>query len=146
MWKYINKLQGKEEKENEVKLFGEDGREIEKICIKQEIDNFWSTVYTKHDRNITNEWNEERKTEYEKEYEEVKKNIEIVKKIHFKSEREEEEVDLDVHYVNRCRLAQREHFEMAFTMERGIINIHDEIIIKERVRKCLKRMKCGKTT
>ena len=78
----MNKLKGKEEKENEVKLFGEDGKAIEKMCIKQEIDNFWSTVYTKHDNNITIEWNEERKTEYEKEYE-VKKNIEIGKEIHF---------------------------------------------------------------
>ena len=94
----MNKLKGKEEKENEVKLFGEDGKAIEKMCIKQEIDNFWSTVYTKHDNNITIEWNEERKTEYEKEYEEVK-NIEIGKEIHFKSEREEEEVDLSTfHY------------------------------------------------
>ena len=31
-----------------------------------------------------NEWNDERKTEYEKEYEEVKKNVKIGKEIHFK--------------------------------------------------------------
>ena len=28
MWKYINKLKGKEEKKDDVKLFGEDGKEI----------------------------------------------------------------------------------------------------------------------
>ena len=28
MWKYINKLKGKEEKKDDVKLLGEDGKEI----------------------------------------------------------------------------------------------------------------------
>ena len=62
MWKYINKLKGGKEKENDVRIYGEDGKELERCNISEEIEKFWNTVYKKHESNILCEvWNSERK-------------------------------------------------------------------------------------
>lgn len=94
MCKYINKLKGSEKKENNtIRIFGEDGHELEKCKMKEEIENFWSTVYRKHESNTSEVWNNERKEEYEKDYEEMKKKIQEGKEVFFQRPKKREETD-----------------------------------------------------
>ena len=65
LWTEINKLQGKDVKKKETKLYREDGSIIEEEQqIIQEMEEYWKNIYQKHENNSCQVWNEDQKQKY----------------------------------------------------------------------------------
>lgn len=70
LWENVNNLRGKETKNKEIKLYDESGEELENGgFIAEEMKNFWSRIYQKHENNVGVVWNEEIKKNYIRELE-----------------------------------------------------------------------------
>ena len=66
MWKMIKKLKGeKVEKRERVKLYTEEGEELESELYEEEIRGFWQDIYQMHGNEIEREWGLEKREEYE---------------------------------------------------------------------------------
>ena len=73
----IKKLKGeKRKKEEKVKLYNEEGEELEEERYKEQIRGFWHGIYQMHGNDIEREWREEEKEEYEELLERTKRREE----------------------------------------------------------------------
>ena len=67
LWKNIRKIGGKEVKKKELKIYDEDGKELEEIEAEKRIERFWKQTYQTH-QNKTNDYsNQVVKETYERE-------------------------------------------------------------------------------
>ena len=64
MWKMIGKLRGNDGNGRRVKLYGEDGEEIEEVDEGGEMMRYWRTIYQKDVNRVNDVWNGERRNEY----------------------------------------------------------------------------------
>ena len=65
LWTEINKLQGKDVKKKETKIFRKDGSIIEEEQqIKEDMEKYWEKIYQKHENNSCQVWDENQKQEY----------------------------------------------------------------------------------
>ena len=65
LWKYVNKLKGKETNIKEVVLYDSDGAPLQRQEEREQLKLFWEGVYKKHENGIKNKWSEEIRHEYE---------------------------------------------------------------------------------
>ena len=66
MWNMIYKLKGeKVKKKDEMKIYNEEGEEMENIECQEEMTRYWQGIYTKNGNRMDEVWNEEKKREYE---------------------------------------------------------------------------------
>ena len=73
MWKMINKLKGgRIEKKDILKLYTEEGVEIDEINGQEEIKRFWQGIYNMHENKMEEVWNETKKIEYDRKLREAK--------------------------------------------------------------------------
>ena len=143
IWKCIRKL--KREKEKEIlsvleNIYGEDKKKLGYEEATTEIEAFWRGIYRKHDNNIKDEWDENKRELYVQEREVIRKNIETGK--HLRVQRRNE--DEDFLHAETCARELREHLDMGLKVNEGIGFMHENIINKENVTKCLKKMKIKK--
>ena len=69
--KNIRKISGKEVKKKELRMYDEDGKELEEIEAQERIERFWKQIYQAH-QNKKNEYlNQEEKETYEIEMERI---------------------------------------------------------------------------
>ena len=140
MWKYIKVLKGERVKDRRsLKLYGEDGVELERGKAEEEAEEYWSKIYRKHVNGINTIWNPEKKDKYKEEYGKVQKSIEEQRAIQIVREEgvEEEEVE----YLETCGIEMREHMEMARRVKAGFMFLEKEQVNEVRVRRCLNKMK-----
>ena len=77
IWKMIKKLKGeKRKKEEKVKLYNEEGEELEEERYEEQIRGFWQRIYQMHGNDIEREWGEEEKEVYEELLERTKRREE----------------------------------------------------------------------
>ena len=66
LWKMVRKLKGEKVNGNrKLKLYTEDGEELEEEKYEDEIRNFWEGIYKLHENKMEETWNGERMEEYE---------------------------------------------------------------------------------
>ena len=53
------KINGKEVKKKELRIYDEDGKELEEIEAKEKIERFWKQIYQTHQNKIKEYWNQE---------------------------------------------------------------------------------------
>ena len=95
LWQNINKLIGKGKKEKEeLKVYKEDGQELNEQEIKTEVPKYWREYLGKGTNEINKIWNKEQSKEYREKWEEVKSEPEfvILPGGVFKVERPEQEI------------------------------------------------------
>ena len=73
LWKNIKKISGKEVKKKELRMYDEDGKELEKIEAEERIERFWKQIYQTHQNKINEYWNQEQREMYEIEMERMEK-------------------------------------------------------------------------
>ena len=62
MWNMIYKLKGeKVKKKDEMKIYNEEGEEMENIECQEEMTRYWQGIYTKNGNRMDEVWNEEKK-------------------------------------------------------------------------------------
>ena len=71
LWKNIRKISGKEVKKKELRIYDEDGKELEEIEAKEKIERFWKQIYQTHQNKIEEYWNQEEKETYEREMDRI---------------------------------------------------------------------------
>ena len=71
LWKNIRKISGKEVKKKELRIYDEDGKELEEIESKERIERFWKQIYQTHQNKINEYWNQEENETYEIEMERI---------------------------------------------------------------------------
>ena len=69
LWKNIRKISGKEVKKKELRIYDEEGKEMEEIEAKEKIERFWKQIYQTYQNKIEEYWNQEEKETYEREME-----------------------------------------------------------------------------
>ena len=140
MWEYIRMLKGEKAKDkNTLRIYGEDGVELERGEVEEEIKGFWNGVYRKHRNDIEKVWNTEIKEAYTREYEQIKKDIEQNQAVKLEDINELRAVGWQ--HAETCGKEVREHMEMARRAKEGIIYLEEESIKEDRVIKCINRMK-----
>ena len=122
VWKNIAKLRNSNEKrKNKITLYDENEEKLSEAETKEKLYDFWSGIYQRHENNIRDEWNDDKRVEYEKIIEDVKEIIQI----------QEQVVPLHL----------REHMDMAVRIENILLPMKEPEINKEKVIKCLKKIK-----
>ncbi len=140
MWEHIRKLKGENIKgKGDLKIYGEDGIELDREVGRGEVKNYWSNIYRRHENDITNTWNTNSREEYLREYERARQEIEDKKSI--KLDKREELEESEREYMRTCAVEVLEHMDMARRTEGGFIKLEEESITEERVIKCLNKMK-----
>ena len=72
LWKKnIRKISGNEVNKKEVRIYNEDGKELEEIEAEERIERFWKQMYQTHQNRINEYWNQEEKETYEIEMERI---------------------------------------------------------------------------
>ena len=71
LWKNIRKISGKQVKKKELRIYDEDGKELEEIEAKEKIERFWKQIYKTHQNKIEEYWNQEEKEPYKREMERI---------------------------------------------------------------------------
>ena len=96
----IDRLRGKSKtRKQECKLYNDLREQLEKDEAEEEIKEFWTNIYKKHENNIEDVWNEETKKEYSK----------II-------ERENNETDYIIYNGHKFPTILREHYDMDITI------------------------------
>ena len=67
LWKYINKLKGKEFNTKEDFIYDEDGHILKQEEERNQLKNFWTGIYQKHENTVKELWNNVTKQRYEEE-------------------------------------------------------------------------------
>lgn len=143
IWKYIRKLKGENEKEavNVLEnVYGEDRRKLGHDEATTEIESFWRGIYGKYHNNMKYEWNEQTRQVYVQEREVIRDNIKTGK--HLRVQRREDDQDL-LHARTSAR-ELREHLDMGFEVREEIGFLQENIVDKEKLIKCLKKIKSKK--
>ena len=78
MWKMIKKLKGEKIKEEKVKLYTEEGEELEEERYEERMREFWQNIYQMHGNEIDKEWGEEKIEEYEEVLEAMRRREENI--------------------------------------------------------------------
>ena len=76
LWKNKRKISGKEVKKKELRIYDEDGKELEEIEAKEKIERFWKQIYQTHQNKINEYWSQEEKETYEIEMERIEEQTE----------------------------------------------------------------------
>ena len=66
----IRKISGKEVKKKELRIYDEDGKEMEETEAKEKTERFWKQIYQTQNK-IEEYWNQEEKETYEREMERI---------------------------------------------------------------------------
>lgn len=127
LWENIDMLRNNNKKREEsVQIYNEQGEILEIEEAKGELIKFWEGIYGRHENNIDNEWNEEKKKEYEE------------------SQRGNEgHIELDSGLKIPWEL--REHYDMILPIQGKIKNMKEPKIDRDKTIKCLKKLKKGKS-
>ena len=129
MWKHINKLRGKSTKSNkETCIYNEHEQKLELHEAEQELENFWTQIYRKHDNKIDIIWNPLTKTVY-RYYHENEPRAGII-------------TDIEQHYQAPGHL--EEHLDMAFTPKYIITPMSLPEITNKDVNDYFKKLKPNK--
>ena len=140
-WKYMNKLRGKEEKDDELQIYGPEG---DILSNKEEeekyINDTWKEIYHKHENNIEECWNETRESYMR----EDKNKLTIHYNTGLKVDKITGIIHTEMKQINvPNELA--EHYSAAFRIERKPINTMKEFKFSEdEVNKQIKRLKNNK--
>jgi len=139
VWDCIKKLQGKEIKKEELRLYSESGEALQADEERQQLRRTWEDIYRKSENKIDEYWNSRIKVNYEEE-EKNNQRCKIRKKFlllddNYKVERRE--VTFEEH--------MREHFDMTFRLDNPIKSMQCTRITKKDVCKQIKKMKFGKS-
>ena len=71
LWKNIRKISGKEVKKKELRIYDEDGKDLEEIEAEKRIERFCKQTYQIHQNKINEYWNQVEKETYEREMERI---------------------------------------------------------------------------
>ena len=71
LWRNIRKISGKEVKKKELRIYDEDGKELEEIEAEKRIERFWIQTYQTHQTKINKYWDQVEKETYEREMERI---------------------------------------------------------------------------
>ena len=127
LWVNIDKLRNKCGMNSEaVQLYSEEGLLLGTEESKKELVNYWKTVYTRHENLREKEWNTEKEREYR-----------------MSIEAEKGKITMDDYYTIPENL--REHYDLALDIKWNIKPMKEPKIDKNKVKKCLKRLKVGKS-
>ena len=118
LWKNIRKISGKEVKKKELRIYDEDGKELEEIEGKVKIERFWKQIYQTHQNKINEHWNQEEKETYEIEMERIEEQ-----------DREETNEDILRIVLDPYKKVKVNRFEIS----------------EEEVKKVLEKLKTGKS-
>ena len=118
LWKNIRKISGKEVKKKELRIFDEDGKELDEIEAKEKIERLWKQIYPTHQNKINEYWNQEEKETYDIEMERIEEQ-----------DREETNEDIPRIALDPYKKVKVNRFE----------------IIEEEVKKVLEKLKTGKS-
>ena len=118
LWKNIRKISGKEVKKKELRIYDEDGKELEEIEAKEKIERFWKQIYQTHQNKIEEYWNQEEKETYEREMERIEEQ-----------DREETNEDIPRLVLDPYKKVKVNRFEIS----------------EEEVRKVIEKLKTGKS-
>ena len=130
LWDNIDRLRGKPKtRKQECKLYNEKGEKLEKDEAEEEIKEFWTNIYKKHENNIEDVWNEETKNEYSK----------II-------ERENNETDYIIYNGHKFPTILREHYDMDIAIEKRIQPMAYPTITINELKTHLKKIKKNKAT
>ena len=129
MWKHINKLRGNGSKsKKETHIYNEQEQKLEQHEAEQELNNFWTQIYRRHDNKIDDIWNPITKTVY-KYYHEHEARIGII-------------TDRDEYYQAPAHF--EEHLDMAFIPKYIITPMSLPEITNKDVNDYLKKLKPNK--
>ena len=104
LWKHIDTLKGKENKEKEVSVY-EENKIIQGAQLSKKLEEYWKTIYQNGANDIPKIWNNDLKNKYENEINKTNQStFEIF----------EQDCDFPIQYKIPDRLI--EHFEMAVTI------------------------------
>ena len=116
--KNIRKISGKGVKKKELRIYDEDGKELEEIEAKEKIENSWKQIYQTHQNKINEYWNQEEKEIYEIEMERIEEQ-----------DREETNEDIPRIVLDPYKKVKVNKFEIS----------------EEEVKKVLEKLKTGKS-
>ena len=140
IWECIKKLKGETVKEKgPLRVYDEDGKELEREKAKEEVKKFWSNIYRKHDNDIEETWDARCKEEYIREYDRLKRNIEEKQAVRLNRVQDLEGAERNC--LQTCPVEIIEHIDMTRKVEGGFMYLEEECITEERVIKCLNKMK-----
>ena len=71
LWKKIRKISGKEVKKKELRIYDENGKEVEEVEAEERIERLWKQTDQTHQYKINEYRNQEEKETYEREMEKV---------------------------------------------------------------------------
>jgi len=143
VWKCIHKLQGKEIKREELKLYDDSGVILNPEKERETLKSVWSSIYKKSENTVTKAWNRDIKGEYERRNNEEDPNTlegrNVVLRLDndYKIVREETVISM-----NR---ETREHLDMAFKLEITPKPMRKIEVKQDDVIKQLKKLKTGKS-
>ena len=129
LWDNINRLRGKTKKKlEECKLYNVNGEKLEKLDAEEEIKDYWTKIYKKHDNTIEEVWNEETRKEY---------NLLIGREYH------EKEITYKEHTFPA---SLQEHYDMMIPIKKKITPMAYPAIKVEELKAHLKKIKRNKAT
>ena len=129
LWDNIDRLRGKPKTRKQCKLYNEKGEHLKKDEAEEEIKEFWTNIYKKHENNIEDVWNEETKKEYSK-----------------MIERENSEKDNIIYNGHTFPTLLREHYDMDIAIEQRIRPMAYPTITIDELITHLKKIKKNKAT
>ena len=117
LWKNIDKLRKKERRKNEeTNLYNSEGEKLKSKEEKEELAEYWKTVYQKHENDISQVWNEEIRREY-------------IENLTVKDE------------TTNSRRPLQDHEDMVNTANREIEVMTQPVITEDKVERCIRNLK-----
>ena len=143
IWLHIDTLRNRETKRNNpIKIYDNNGEQIDENDIRDKITEFWNPLYTQHENKISSEWNDEAKMEY---ITEIKNNNTVAGK--YISSINIESGNIQYVYENiNIPESISEHYCMAMPVEKFIKNMKKPIITLEDVENQIKKLRNGKAS
>ena len=132
LWEHIKKLKGEEKKREIVKIYNEEGEELIRRTLTEELEEYWKTIYQKHRNDLYEIWNQENRTNYEQNMRNQREQmlIEVMQ-------------DNETMQINE---QIREHFDLAMEIsQRLVIPMIDHKITPKEIQTQLKKTKDKKS-
>ena len=125
LWENIRKLKGENEKFKADQIFDKDGKIIKRKDMEETLFEYWEKIYTKHENEINDIWNQDSKDEYEKNY------------------------DKDARFImygenGTADLILEEHIDLAYRVNRTPKKMSYPIITDKEVQQYLKKVNNNK--
>ena len=145
LWKYINKLKGKEQSQKDNFIYDEEGKILDQEQERTQLRDFWTNIYKKHENKIHETWNNEIKQEYEEELlEETVLQVAKYQKIP-KEVKEHMDIVFNTDEILTFDNHLREHLDMEYSLEAKTKPMSKIIIDSKKVKKTIRGMKGGKS-